>query len=92
MPLMSIEAHGQIARGIIFATNFWGQYIKFSPTKRDPATSAQKYVRQIYGEIAGLWRLMNTAERAVYHTEAVRNRRTDYNEFFHQKWPEMYLP
>lgn len=91
LPCMSIEAHGKIGIGIIFATNQWGQYAKFVPKKRITSTPAQKKVRHVYGQIATLWRFMAEEEKKTYHAEAVRNRRTDFNQFFHEVWPEIYL-
>lgn len=90
-PLMSVEAHGKLAGFLTFATNAWGQYAKFSPTQRDPRTKAQTKVRHAYGQVATLWRAMTDEEKAAYHEQAMINRRTDYNQFFHEVWPLLYL-
>lgn len=92
LPCMSIEAHGQLARGIVFATNQWGQYVKFFvPKKREP-TEAQNKVRHAYGEIGVGWRGMTNEEKAPYIAEGRRNRRTGYNQFFIEHWDEIYEP
>lgn len=92
LPCISLEAHGQIYPGLIFATNTWGQYLKFSPTRRDPKTEAQQKVRHAYGQVSSLWRALSNEEKASYHKKAVKNRRTDANQHFHEKWPEVYEP
>lgn len=91
LPCMSVEAHGQIADGLIFATNRWGQYLKFAPRRRVTSTEAQRKVRFAYGEVATGWRPLTPEQKKAYHAEAVKNRRTDYNQYFHEKWPEIYL-
>ena len=92
LPCMSAEAHGSVIPGIVFATNRHGQYVKFLPEVKQPRTAGQIAVRHAYGQIATEWRMMTPEERQAYHSEAVRNRRTDYNEYFHQRWPEVYNP
>lgn len=89
---MSMEAHGKIGGGIIFATNQWGQYAKFTPRRRYTSTAAQRVVRHVYGQIATEWRAMSTAQKEAYHAKAVINRRTNFNQYFYERWPEIYSP
>ena len=92
LPCMSIEAHGQIAKGIIFATNKHGQYIKFVRYRPRPATEAQQRVRYAYGQISIGWRALTDEQKATYHTKAVRAGITDYNQYFKEQWPLVYVP
>jgi len=91
LPCFSIEAHGAIIPGVIFATNKTGQYVKFVIPRKRTATEAQAKVRHAYGEVATQWRYLTTEQKQTYHIKAVKNRWTDYNQYFHEIWPIIYL-
>ena len=88
---MSIEAHGKVARSIIFSTNRWGQYVKIFSPMRYTNTEAQKKVRHAYGQIGQLWRSMTPEEKRTYHAKAMANGISDFNQFFKEKWADFYI-
>ena len=92
LPCMSIEAHGRIGPGIHFQTNPHGQIISFNVFRPKPPTTAQKKVRNAYGEIATLWRGMTYEEKYPYIKKGRHFKRTGYNQFFKETWGEIYEP
>lgn len=91
MPCMSIEAHGRLGRCLVFATNRWGQYVRFLTPPRYTNTEGQKKVRHAYGQIGQLWRTLTQEQKEAYRPEAVRLRMNPFNVFFKEKWPEFYI-
>ena len=87
---MSIEAHGQLGKGIIFATNAWGQYVKFAATGRNPNTAAQRAVRKAYGDVFTVWRALSDEEQEVHRLRGRPFGRTGANQFFHENYQEYY--
>lgn len=88
---MSIEAHGKIARSIIFSTNRWGQYVKIFSPMRYTNTEAQKKVRHAYGQIGHLWRTMTPEQKEAYRPKATKLGMNPFNYFFKVMWADFYI-
>ena len=70
MKLLTLPVSGSL-RGDTFARNRFGYYVRNRTTPVNPNTTAQSYVRELFGETSSAWRGLTAYQRAAWESYAL---------------------